>query len=201
MKLCIEGAPVTKKNSMKIIMVRGKMRLSQSDRYKAYAKLARYQLLPHRPVKPIDYPVNVRCVYYMPTNRRVDLTNLLAATLDILVDARILADDNAKIVVGHDGSRVVHKANKPRAEIEITDMSYEKSECQMRKDRVYKKLTAYCKRYDVCNVCPVVQTDLFDPPCRRKQICDMNIFQATYLLRCFEEEEERKKEELRNGNG
>lgn len=121
MKLCIEGALVTKKNSMKIVMVRGKMRLSQSDRYKAYAKLARYQLLPKRPVKPIDYPVNVRCVYYMPTNRRVDLTNLLAATLDILVDARILADDNAKIVVGHDGSRVEYRATEPRVEIEITE--------------------------------------------------------------------------------
>ena len=121
MKLCIEGTPVTKKNSMKIIMVRGKMRLSQSDRYKAYAKLARYQLLPHRPVKPIDYPVNVRCVYYMPTTRKVDLVNLLEATLDILVDARILADDNAKIVVGHDGSRVEYRATEPRVEIEITE--------------------------------------------------------------------------------
>lgn len=121
MKLCIKGVPVTKKNSMKIVMVRGKMRLSRSDRYKAYAKLARYQLLPYRPVKPIDYPVNVRCVYYMPTNRRVDLTNLLAATMDILVDARILADDNAKIVVGHDGSRVEYKATEPRVEIEITE--------------------------------------------------------------------------------
>lgn len=121
MKLCIEGTPVTKKNSMKIIMVRGKMRLSQSDRYKVYAKLARYQLLPHRPVKPIDYPVNVRCVYYMPTNRRVDLTNLLAATMDILVDAHVLADDNAKIVVGHDGSRVEYRATGPRVEIEITE--------------------------------------------------------------------------------
>ena len=121
MKLCIEGTPVTKKNSMKIIMVRGKMRLSQSDRYKAYVKLAWYQLLPHRPVKPIDYPVNVRCVYYMPTNRRVDLTNLLAATMDILVDAHVLADDNAKIVVGHDGSRVEYRATEPRVEIEITE--------------------------------------------------------------------------------
>lgn len=37
------------------------------------------------------------------------------------MDARILADDNAKIVVGHDGSRVVYKADKPRAEIEITE--------------------------------------------------------------------------------
>ena len=120
MKLCIEGTPATKKNSMKIIMVRGKMRLSQSERYKAYAKLAWYQLLPHRPAKPIDYPVNVRCVYYMPTNRR-DLTNLLAATMDILVDAHVLADDNAKIVVGHDGSRVEYKAAEPRVEIEITE--------------------------------------------------------------------------------
>ena len=121
MKYTIRGTPVTKKNSSRIILVHGKPRIIPSKQFAEYAKLARYQLLPHRPVKPIDYPVNVRCVYYMPTNRRVDLTNLLAATLDILVDAHVLADDNAKIVVGHDGSRVMYKADKPRTEIEIKE--------------------------------------------------------------------------------
>ena len=41
--------------------------------------------------------------------------------MDILVDAHVLADDNAKIVVGHDGSRVMYKADKPRTEIEIKE--------------------------------------------------------------------------------
>lgn len=127
MKLRIDGTPTTKKNSMRIVLVGGKPRIIQSEKYKAYEAYALCQLRKatareNRTVRlPIDYPVNVKCVYYMPTNRRVDLTNLLAATMDILVDAHVLADDNAKIVVGHDGSRVMYKADKPRAEIEITE--------------------------------------------------------------------------------
>ena len=56
----------------------------------------------------------------MPTRRRVDLLNLLEASLDILVDAGILEDDNSSIVVSHDGSRVLYDKENPRAEITIT---------------------------------------------------------------------------------
>lgn len=121
MKYTIRGTPVTKKNSSRIILVHGKPRIIPSKQFVEYEKAALYQLVSVRPRTAVDHPVNVKCVYYMPTARKVDLVNLLEATLDILVDARILADDNAKIVVGHDGSRVVYKADKPRAEIEITE--------------------------------------------------------------------------------
>lgn len=67
----------------------------------------------------IDYPVNVKCVYYMPTHRRVDLVNLEEATLDILVKYGVLEDDNARIVVSMDGSTVLYDKENPRTEIEI----------------------------------------------------------------------------------
>ena len=121
MRYIIRGTPVTKKNSSRIILVHGKPRIIPSKQFAEYEKAALYQLMPVRPQTAVDYPLNVRCVYYMPTNRRVDLTNLLAATMDILVDAHVLADDNAKIVVGHDGSRVEYRATEPRVEIEITE--------------------------------------------------------------------------------
>ncbi|MBQ6324459.1 MAG: RusA family crossover junction endodeoxyribonuclease [Clostridia bacterium] len=70
---------------------------------------------------PIDRPVNVKCVYWMRTRRRVDLVNLLEATMDILVRAGVLADDNSSIVTGHDGSRVRWDRERPRVEIEITE--------------------------------------------------------------------------------
>lgn len=70
--------------------------------------------------KSINQPVNLKCVYYMQTRRRVDLLNLLEATCDILVDAGVLEDDNCKIVVSHDGSRVLYDKSNPRVEIEIT---------------------------------------------------------------------------------
>ena len=60
---------------------------------------------PHR--YPVDPGDNVRCLYYMPTRRRVDLCNLLEATCDLLVHHGVLADDNSAIVAGHDGSRVL----------------------------------------------------------------------------------------------
>ena len=66
--------------------------------------------------------MNVRCVYYMPTRRRVDLTNLLEATDDLLVRAGVLADDNSQIVAAHDGSRVRLDRENPRVEIEIISM-------------------------------------------------------------------------------
>lgn len=72
------------------------------------------------PLKPIDYPVNIKAVYYMPTNRRVDLCNLHEALCDILVKYGVIADDNFKIVHSMDGSRVYKDKNNPRTEILIT---------------------------------------------------------------------------------
>jgi Holliday junction resolvase RusA-like endonuclease len=71
-------------------------------------------------VKTIDYPVNIKCIYYMPTRRKVDLSNLLNATLDLLVHYGILLDDNRNIVYSVDGSRVYYDKENSRTEIEIT---------------------------------------------------------------------------------
>lgn len=54
----------------------------------------------------INQPVNVAAKFYMPTKRRVDLTNLNEALHDILVKYGVLVDDNTKIIVSTDGSRV-----------------------------------------------------------------------------------------------
>lgn len=70
----------------------------------------------------IDYPVNVKCLFYMPTKRKCDLTNLLEAIDDIMVKAGLLKDDNYTIIEAHDGSRVLYDKDNPRTEIEITKM-------------------------------------------------------------------------------
>ena len=67
----------------------------------------------------IDYPVNVKCVFYRDSHRRVDLTNLLAAVCDILVKYEVVQDDNCSIIVSHDGSRVLYDKEHPRTEITI----------------------------------------------------------------------------------
>lgn len=115
----IEGRPITKKNSQRIVHHGGRPTIIQSKQYVQYEKKSILQLRKNRPEKPIDYPVSVSCLYYMPTRRRVDLLNLLAATHDILVKAEILKDDNSSIVYSVDGSRVHYDRERPRVEISI----------------------------------------------------------------------------------
>ena len=68
----------------------------------------------------IHQPVNVAAKFYMPTRWRVDLTNLNEALHDILVHYGVLSDDNAKIIVSTDGSRVYWDKDNPRTEVIIT---------------------------------------------------------------------------------
>lgn len=63
--------------------------------------------------------VQVKCLFYRDTKRRVDLTNLLEAIDDILVKAGVLVDDNCNVLVSHDGSRVFLGSKEPRTEVYI----------------------------------------------------------------------------------
>lgn len=121
MKLTILGNPPTKKNSQQIVRAGKKKRIIQSDRYLEYEEMALWQLKGKGPQNPIEGPVNVKCIYYRKTRHRVDLVNLLNATLDILTSAKVIKDDNCKVVVGMDGSRVYYDKENPRVEIEITE--------------------------------------------------------------------------------
>ena len=87
-----------------------------SAKYEQYEKACAVFV---KPKANIDYPVNVKCLYYMPTHRRVDLTNLLEATHDILVKHGVLQDDNMNIIKSVDGSRVLYDKDNPRTEIII----------------------------------------------------------------------------------
>lgn len=116
--ITLPGDPRTKKNSM---IVTGH-RVIPSKAYRDY-KAAVWPYLLHAKVAvgpPIETPVNVRCLYYMRTRRKCDLTNLMEATDDLLVGAGILADDNHRIIVSHDGSRVLYDKENPRCEVWIT---------------------------------------------------------------------------------
>lgn len=124
--LTIPIEPRTKKNSQQIIMCKGRPMIIPSKQYKEYEKQALIYLMFNPLI--IDYPVNVECHYYMKTRRKVDLVNLLECTLDVLVRAGILEDDNSSIVVSHDGSRVHYDKENPRTEIIITEVKEENGE-------------------------------------------------------------------------
>lgn len=120
-RLVLRGDPRTKKNSQRIVVrPNGSRFVMPSRQYAAYEERCLWQLAGER--RGIDYPVNVACVYFMATHRKVDLCNLIEATLDILVKAGVIADDNANVVASHDGSRVRYDREDPRVEITISKL-------------------------------------------------------------------------------
>lgn len=75
----------------------------------------------------IDYPVNIKAIFYTQSRRKIDLTNLLEALDDMLVKAEVIKDDCRDIVAGHDYSRVFYNKENPHIEVEITKVeNYER---------------------------------------------------------------------------
>ena len=91
-KIVIPICPRTKKNSQNIYhkniisKATGKIKkvpfVAPSSPFKKYEKDASLFVRP----LGIDYPINIKALYYMDTYRTVDLTNLNEALHDILVD-------------------------------------------------------------------------------------------------------------------
>lgn len=123
LKYTIPLVPITKKNSQQILMNPKTQRpfIMPSKKYKEYEAKAGVFLRP-RPPKPISCPVNVKCVFYMPTLRRVDKVNLEECAHDVLVYAGIVEDDNRDIIATTDGSIVLYDKFNPRTEITITKL-------------------------------------------------------------------------------
>lgn len=115
MQFTIPIEPRTKKNSQQICINQytGKPFISPSKKYKEFERAALWYV----EQIGIDYPVNVKALFYMKTKRKVDLTNLLEALDDVLVKGGMLVDDNCEIIVAHDGSRVLYDKNNPRIEV------------------------------------------------------------------------------------
>ena len=130
-KYIISLPPITKKNSPRIGYVGAHCPVCHKGKYAkvlpsaAYLKYRRAALRYLKPVpkKPLDGRYNIKCLYYMPTHHKVDKTNLESAIMDILVDAKILADDNRNIVAATDGTRVYYDKKNPRTEIYIEDFT------------------------------------------------------------------------------
>lgn len=123
-KYIISIPPITKKNSQQILTNHrtGKPFIAPSRQYKKYEQAAMWYLTP-KPKAPLSGSYNIRLLFYMPTRRKVDKTNLESAIMDVLVDAKILADDNRNIVAATDGTRVYYDKENPRTEIYIEDFT------------------------------------------------------------------------------
>ena len=112
----------SKKNSQQILINHKTKRpfVAQSKLYKEFEKncglfLKQYQL-------GIDYPINLKAVFYVPDRRKRDLTNLENAIADILVKYKVIEDDNYNILAGWDGSRIIYEKGREEIILEITKM-------------------------------------------------------------------------------
>jgi Holliday junction resolvase RusA-like endonuclease len=117
-KFTVPIIPVTKKNSSQIFRGKGgRPFITPSERYKQYEN----DFMRFAPKTSIDIPVNVKTVFYLPTRRLTDISNLISAAHDCLVASGTLVDDNYKIIHSVDGSRVYYDKENPRTEIHITE--------------------------------------------------------------------------------
>lgn len=155
LKFTIPLTPVSKKNSQQILTNKrtGRSFISPSKVFQDYEKAALWYI-PRG--KTINIPVSVKCLFYMPTLRACDLTNLLEAVDDVLVTAGLIADDNYTIINNHDGSRVLYDKERPRTEIYIEvveDMYNALKEIERNKSKLskqqYKTLRGQCLAGDV----------------------------------------------------
>lgn len=123
LRFTINLTPVSKKNHQQIIFNRntGQRMVIPSPQYKQYEHDAAWFMPPTK----AEGQVNIKALFYMPTRRRVDLTNLLEALNDILVKYGVIEDDNSNVVVSVDGSRVLYDKENPRTEVEITEVQSE----------------------------------------------------------------------------
>lgn len=119
MKIIIPLLCRSKKNSQQILYNKytNKPFISQGKLYKQFEAECGYYLIKHR--YKIDYPINLKCTFYVPDKRQRDIVNLLNAIQDILVKYEVIADDNYNIVNSVDGSRIIYRKEKPETIIEI----------------------------------------------------------------------------------
>ena len=122
MNIIIPLPPITKKNSQQIFVNgrTGKPFVAPSQKFKEYENAAGFYI---KGRYSGGFPANVKCLFYMPTKRRVDLVNLLESIDDILTNYGVIPDDSAQYIGAHDGSRVLYDKDNPRTEITISELA------------------------------------------------------------------------------
>ena len=104
MQIIIRGRIPSKKNSVVIFVRNGKLFKMPSNKYREWHKDASLQLVGQKPI-PLAMTglpfVKVNCIelrIFAPDRRASDLTNKAESVMDLLVDNKILADDNWFVV-------------------------------------------------------------------------------------------------------
>lgn len=130
MEFTVLGPPRSKKNSQRIIRVRGVPRIIQSKQACGWEEMAVLQLrsqwnrrtrgMPGG-AQPLAGNVSLRVLVYRDRAGRADLLNFLAAVSDAIEGAGIVANDDQ--IAGLDGSRMLIDRKSPRVEITLTELA------------------------------------------------------------------------------
>jgi len=151
-KITILGEPYVKKNGVRHSMFykdRNGRKVPRehpvtyySEPYKEWAKKAiiacgDFKTKHHAEYEfPLDGKYNLKCLFYLDKDKKVDLTNLMEGIQDVLagnpgIDVadksyyQILADDSTRFIGSIDGSRVICLPSEPaRVEVTITDFKW-----------------------------------------------------------------------------
>ena len=120
MKIIIPINPRSKKNSQEIVFNKrtGHRMVIQNKKYTEFEKECK-KYMPTLE-KPIDFPINLQCQFYVCDARKRDIANYLEAVQDVLVKYKIIEDDNYNIIASIDGCSMQIDRENPHIEIEIT---------------------------------------------------------------------------------
>jgi Holliday junction resolvase RusA-like endonuclease len=115
------AVPRTKKNHARIVRRKdGTPFVIQAKTSVAWEKAAVLQLQSQRRSPPITTPVNLRALVYRE-KRIGDLGGFLAAICDALERASIVEND--RLILGFDGSRLLHDKVRPRVELYLNPLT------------------------------------------------------------------------------
>lgn len=115
--ITLKGDVPSKKNSKQIFFNRatGRRFISTSDSYKAWHKEASSQLRAER--RYFDYVNKLKVVFYSSNRRHFDLSNKFESIADLLVDNKILLDDNYNVLPKVELEYAGIDKDNPRVEI------------------------------------------------------------------------------------
>jgi hypothetical protein len=106
----IPGTPVTKKNSPRIISVRGRKLIIPSKAYTQWLENCGNFVVAHH----IDYPVSCCALIYRAKDIG-DANNYYGAIADMLEHYQVVTND--RLIRHWDGSRILKDAKAPRVEL------------------------------------------------------------------------------------
>lgn len=119
-RFTIYGPPRTKKNKSRIINTGKRPILLPSESWEQFCRVGilqiRQQMSLHK-IKPIDYPVNCKALFYRERNAG-DASNYYNGLADVIEAAGLVTND--KWIVSWDGSRLKKDSTRPRVEFVLT---------------------------------------------------------------------------------